>query len=99
MYPVHTKNATPAISNSSGLKIVFEETRFRDGSIGGPSGVEINTVFKFLRQSVDGAWNWSRFLADYFSSIVFTLFFQSSLVKKIMDWVDAYIRNSKVTLR
>lgn len=46
MYPVHTKNVSPAISNSSDLKIVFEETRFRDGSIGGPSSVAIKHRFQ-----------------------------------------------------
>ena len=52
MYPVHTKNASPAISNSSDLKSVFEETRFRDGSIGGPSECSNKTLFSNFSDKV-----------------------------------------------
>ena len=33
MFSVHTERKTPAFSNSSGLKSVFEKLRFRDGFV------------------------------------------------------------------
>ena len=50
------KNKRPAVSNTSGLKSVFEKLRFRVGLVWTVGlTVEIKQRFQFLRSIVDGA--------------------------------------------